>query len=98
MAGVKDPAGTGRDGGLDADAEQGRPVGAGGTRQPGILARVLGSMLGTVREIAGLSYEEAAARLGCEPDWLVRAETGFEVAVPEEVERWLAARRTGPLT
>jgi transcriptional regulator with XRE-family HTH domain len=58
-------------------------------RQPGILARVVGSMLRTVREIAGLSYAEAAARLGCEPDWLVRVETGFEVAVPEEVERIL---------
>jgi transcriptional regulator with XRE-family HTH domain len=58
-------------------------------RRPSILARVLGSMLRTVREIAGLSYEEAAARLGCEADWLVRVETGFAVAGPEEVERIL---------
>ena len=33
-------------------------------RQPGILARMLGSMLQTVREVAGLSYDQAAARLG----------------------------------
>ena len=46
-------------------------------------------MLMTVREIAGLSYDEAAARLGCEADWLVRVETGFVVAGPEEVERIL---------
>ena len=58
-------------------------------RRPSILARVLGSMLRTVREIAGLSYEEAAARLGCEADWLVRVETGFAVAGPEEVARIL---------
>jgi transcriptional regulator with XRE-family HTH domain len=58
-------------------------------RQPGILARVLGSMLRKVREIAGLSYAQAAARLGCEADWLIRVETGFEVVSPEEVERIL---------
>ncbi len=46
-------------------------------------------MLKKVREIAGLSYDEAAARLGCEADWLVRVETGFAVAGPEEVERIL---------
>ena len=46
-------------------------------------------MLMTVREIAGLSYDEAAARLGREADWLVRVETGFVVAGPEEVERIL---------
>ena len=44
-------------------------------RQPGILARELGSMLQTTREVAGLSYDQAAARLGCEPDWLVRVES-----------------------
>jgi transcriptional regulator with XRE-family HTH domain len=58
-------------------------------RQPGILARMLGSMLQTAREVAGLSYDEAAARLGCEADWLVRVETGFVVASPEEVARVL---------
>jgi transcriptional regulator with XRE-family HTH domain len=58
-------------------------------KQPGIVARVLGSMLKTVREIAGLSYVEAAARLGCEADWLVRVETGYAEAGPEEVERIL---------
>ncbi|HEY6792810.1 MAG TPA: Scr1 family TA system antitoxin-like transcriptional regulator [Trebonia sp.] len=58
-------------------------------RRPGILARMLGSMLTTAREIAGLSYDDAAARLGREADWLVRVETGFAVAVPEEVARIL---------
>jgi hypothetical protein len=58
-------------------------------KQPGIVARVLGSMLETVREIAGLSYVEAAERLGCEADWLVRVETGYAEAGPEEVERIL---------
>ncbi len=46
-------------------------------RRPGILARMLGSMLQTAREVAGLSYDQAAARLGCETDWLIRVETGF---------------------
>jgi len=59
-------------------------------RQPGILARMLGSMLRMAREIACLSYDEAAARLGCETDWLVRVETGFAAAAPEEVARILA--------
>jgi hypothetical protein len=58
-------------------------------RQPGILARELGSMLQKAREVVGLSYDQAAARLGCETDWLVRAETGFAVAGPEEVARIL---------
>ena len=58
-------------------------------RQPGILARELGSMLRTAREVVGLSYDQAAARLGCEADWLVRVETGFAVAGPEEVARIL---------
>src|SRR5580698_9582179 len=58
-------------------------------RQPSILARSLGSMLQTAREIAGLSYDEAAARVGCEADWLVRVETGFAAAAPEEVARIL---------
>jgi transcriptional regulator with XRE-family HTH domain len=58
-------------------------------RQPGILARELGSMLQTTREVAGLSYDQAAARLGCEPDWLVRVETGFAAAGPDEVARIL---------
>jgi len=60
-------------------------------RQPGILARMLGSMLQTVREVAGLSYDQAAARLGCEADWLVRVETGFAAAGPEQVARILLA-------
>lgn len=58
-------------------------------RQPGILARELGSMLQTAREVAELSYDQAAARLGCEADWLVRVETGFAAAGPDEVARIL---------
>jgi hypothetical protein len=50
---------------------------------------MLGSMLQTAREVADLSYDEAAARLSCEADWLVRVETGFVVASPEEVTRIL---------
>lgn len=46
-------------------------------------------MLQKTREVAGLSYDEAAARLGCEADWLVRVETGFASAAPEEVARIL---------
>jgi hypothetical protein len=58
-------------------------------RRPGILARMLGSMLQTAREVVGLSYDEAAGRLGREADWLVRVETGFVVVSPEEVARIL---------
>jgi Domain of unknown function (DUF5753)/Helix-turn-helix domain len=58
-------------------------------RQPSILARMLGSMLQTAREVVELSYDEAAVRVGCEADWLVRVETGFAVATPEEVARIL---------
>jgi len=61
----------------------------GADREPGILARMLGSMLMTVREVASLSYDEAAAQLGCEADWLVRVETGFATVGPEEVDRIL---------
>jgi transcriptional regulator with XRE-family HTH domain len=58
-------------------------------RRPGIIAKTLGSMLTKVREIAELSYDEAAAQLGCEADWLVRVETGFAVPGPDEVARIL---------
>ncbi|HUN33587.1 MAG TPA: Scr1 family TA system antitoxin-like transcriptional regulator [Trebonia sp.] len=58
-------------------------------RRPGILARMLGSMLKTAREVVGLSYDEAAAQLGCEAEWLIRVETGFVVPTPEEVARIL---------
>jgi transcriptional regulator with XRE-family HTH domain len=54
-----------------------------------MLAQMLGSMLQTAREIAGLSYDQAAARLGCQADWLIRVETGFAVAAPEEAARIL---------
>jgi transcriptional regulator with XRE-family HTH domain len=58
-------------------------------RRPGILSRMLGSMLKTAREIVALSYDEAAARLGREADWLIRVETGFAMPTPEEVARIL---------
>ena len=63
----------------------------GADRRPGIITRTLGSMLKTVREIAELSYDDAAAQVGCAADWLVRVETGFVVASPEEVARILVA-------
>jgi hypothetical protein len=47
-------------------------------------------MLQTTREVGCLSYDQAAARLGCEADWLARVETGFAEAAPEQVERILA--------
>jgi hypothetical protein len=50
---------------------------------------MLGSMLQKAREIAGLSYDETVVRLGCRPDWLIRVETGFVAAGPEEVARIL---------
>jgi hypothetical protein len=56
-------------------------------RQPSIWARMLRSMLQTAREVAGLSHDEAAARLRREADWLVRVETGFAAASPDEVAR-----------
>jgi hypothetical protein len=58
-------------------------------RQPGVWAGMLGSMLQKTREVVGLSYDQAAAWLGCESDWLVRIETGFAVAAPGEVARIL---------
>ncbi len=58
-------------------------------RRPGILARMLGSRLQKIRELAELSYDDAAARLGRDPDWLVRVETGFVVPSPEETARIL---------
>jgi transcriptional regulator with XRE-family HTH domain len=58
-------------------------------RRPGILARMLGSMLKTAREVVGLSYDEAGARLSREADWLIRVETGFAVPSEEEVARIL---------
>lgn len=67
----------------------------GADRQPGILARMLGSMLRTAREVAGLSYDQAAARLGNEADWLIRVEAGFVVAGPEEVARVLVGYGCG---
>jgi transcriptional regulator with XRE-family HTH domain len=47
-------------------------------------------MLEKVREVAGLSYDEAAARLGVDARWLIRVETGFAAPRPEEAARILA--------
>jgi hypothetical protein len=59
-------------------------------REPGILARILGSMLKRIREeVLHFSYDEAAARLRCEVDWLARVESGFAPVTPEEVSRIL---------
>jgi transcriptional regulator with XRE-family HTH domain len=58
-------------------------------KQPGVWAWMLGSMLQKAREVVGLSYDGAAARLGCEADWLARVETGFAMAAPNEVARIL---------
>jgi hypothetical protein len=46
-------------------------------------------MLRTAREVAELSYDQAAARLGCEADWLICVETGFAPVSPEQVARIL---------
>ena len=46
-------------------------------------------MLRKGREVVGLSYDEAAFRLGREADWLVRVETGFVLADPVEAARIL---------
>ncbi|MFB4315170.1 spore photoproduct lyase family protein [Actinomadura sp. 21ATH] len=62
-------------------AERGSP--------PNINARRLGLYLRRVREIVELSYEQAAARTGCDPDWLARVETGFARPAVAEVERLL---------
>lgn len=58
-------------------------------RAPNINARRLGLYLRRTRELLQLSYEEAAARVGCHADWLVRVETGFVEPSPAEVERLL---------
>jgi transcriptional regulator with XRE-family HTH domain len=58
-------------------------------RDPNINARRLGLYLRTIREFLELSYEEAASRVGCHSDWLVRVETGFAWPTPVEVERMM---------
>lgn len=58
-------------------------------RAPNINARRLGIELQRIREALKLSYDEAAERLGCDATWLIRVETGFEQASPEEVRRLL---------
>ncbi|GAA2110650.1 helix-turn-helix domain-containing protein [Actinomadura alba] len=58
-------------------------------RAPNINARRLGLYLRRTREFLELSYTEAAARVRCESEWLVRVETGFESPSPAEVERIL---------
>lgn len=53
------------------------------------MAQMAGEMLQKAREVVGLSYDEAAARLGRDSDWLIRVETGFVLADPAEVARIL---------
>jgi transcriptional regulator with XRE-family HTH domain len=57
--------------------------------EPNINARRLGLYLRTIREFLELSYEEAASRVGCHSDWLIRVETGFTWPSPVEVERMM---------
>ena len=54
-------------------------------RAPNINARRLGWHLRKLRELLELSYDAAAGCLGCEVDWLIRVETGFELVTPEKV-------------
>jgi transcriptional regulator with XRE-family HTH domain len=63
----------------------------GADKRPGILALLVGSWLQKARELAGLSYDEAAARTGCEAEWLIRVETGFTAAGAGAAERILTA-------
>ncbi|MFD0853838.1 helix-turn-helix domain-containing protein, partial [Actinomadura adrarensis] len=56
-------------------------------RAPNINARRLGHYLQQVREALELSYDAAAAQVGCDATWLIRLETGFQRATPEEVGR-----------
>ncbi|MFD0688028.1 helix-turn-helix domain-containing protein [Actinomadura fibrosa] len=58
-------------------------------RIPNINARRLGLYLRRAREIVELSYEEAAARAGCDAEWLARVETGFAQPTVADVERLL---------
>jgi hypothetical protein len=54
-------------------------------RAPNINARRLGLHLRQLREALELSYDAAAAQVGCEATWLIRVETGFEQVTPEQV-------------
>jgi transcriptional regulator with XRE-family HTH domain len=58
-------------------------------RAPNVNARRLGLHLRQIRETLKLSYVDAAARLGCDTNWLVRVETGFERVDPDEMRRLL---------
>lgn len=58
-------------------------------RRPNVNALRLGLYLRVAREFLELSYEEAAARAGCDSDWLVRVETGYEWPSPVQVERMM---------
>lgn len=62
-------------------------------RAPNINARRLGLYLRRIREFLDLSYEQAAAQVGCESEWLVRVETGFTWPSPAEAERMLERYR-----
>ncbi|QKW34346.1 helix-turn-helix domain-containing protein [Actinomadura sp. NAK00032] len=65
-------------------------------RAPNINARSLGQHLRQIREILELSYEDAAAHLGVNADWLARVETGFGTITPEQVGEILDAYGTPP--
>lgn len=65
-------------------------------RGPNINARRLGVYLRRLREILELSYDDAAAQLGCDSTWLVRVETGFEPIAPDEVRRLLDGYHVPP--
>jgi transcriptional regulator with XRE-family HTH domain len=58
-------------------------------RAPNINARRLGLYLQQLREALELSYDEAAALANCDANWLIRLETGFQRATPEEIRRLL---------
>ena len=58
-------------------------------RAPNVNARRLGLHLRQIRETLKLSYADAATRLGCDTNWLIRVETGFEQVGPDEMRRLL---------
>lgn len=65
-------------------------------RAPNINARRLGLHLRRIREALELSYTAAAELLGCEEDWLIRVETGFEAVTPERVREVLDGYEVPP--
>ncbi|MFD0688175.1 helix-turn-helix domain-containing protein [Actinomadura fibrosa] len=65
-------------------------------RAPNINARRLGLLFRQIREALGLTYDEAADRLRCDADWLVRLETGFEPVAPARAREVLDAYGVPP--